>query len=38
VTLEIIHKPSIRPSLESNSIYVPEDLAPTKAPCSVGLA
>jgi hypothetical protein len=32
VTLEIIHKPSIRPSLESNSIYVPEDLAPTKAP------
>jgi hypothetical protein len=32
VSLEIIHKPSIRPLPESNSIYVPEDLAPAKAP------
>jgi hypothetical protein len=32
VSLEIICKLSIKPSLESNSIYVPEDLAPAKAP------
>jgi ribonuclease HI len=32
VSLEIICKPSIRPSPESNSIYMPEDLAPAKAP------
>jgi hypothetical protein len=32
VSLDIICKPSIRPSLESNSIYVPEDSAPAKAP------
>jgi ribonuclease HI len=32
VSLEIICKPSIRPSPESNSIYVPEDPAPAKAP------
>jgi hypothetical protein len=31
VSLEIIRKPSIRPSPESNSIYVPEDPAPAKA-------
>jgi hypothetical protein len=31
VSLEIIHKPSMRPSPESNSIYVPEDPAPAKA-------
>jgi ribonuclease HI len=30
--LEIIHKPYIKPSPESNSIYVPEDPAPAKAP------
>jgi hypothetical protein len=32
VSLEIIRKPSIKPSPESNSIYVPEDRAPAKAP------
>jgi ribonuclease HI len=32
VSLEIIRKPSIRPSLESNSIFVLEDPAPAKAP------
>jgi ribonuclease HI len=34
VSLEIIYKPSIKPSPESNSIYVPENLAPAlpKAP------
>jgi hypothetical protein len=31
VSLEIIHMPSIKPLPESNSIYVPEDLAPAKA-------
>jgi hypothetical protein len=31
VSLEIIRKPSIRPSPESGSIYVPEDPAPAKA-------
>jgi hypothetical protein len=31
VSLEIIQKPSIRPSLESNSFYVPEDPAMDKA-------
>jgi ribonuclease HI len=28
VSLELIRKPSIKPSLESGSIFVPEDLAP----------
>jgi ribonuclease HI len=32
VSLQIIRKPSIKPSLESGSIYVPEDPAPSKAP------
>jgi hypothetical protein len=32
VSLEIICKPSIKPSPESSSIYVPEDQAPVKAP------
>jgi hypothetical protein len=32
VSLEITRKPSIKPSPESNSIYVPEDPAPAKAP------
>jgi ribonuclease HI len=32
VSLEIIRKPSIKPSPESNSIYVPEDTALAKAP------
>jgi hypothetical protein len=32
VSLEIIHKPSIKPSLESGSIYMPEDPAPAKVP------
>jgi ribonuclease HI len=32
VFLEIIRKPSIRPSPESGSIYVPGDTAPAKAP------
>jgi ribonuclease HI len=32
VSLEIIHKPSIKPSPESSSIYIPKDLAPAKAP------
>jgi hypothetical protein len=32
VSLEIIRKPSIKPSPESNSIFVPEDPAPAKAP------
>jgi hypothetical protein len=31
VLLEIIRKPSIEPSPESGSIYVPEDPAPAKA-------
>jgi hypothetical protein len=30
--LEIIRKPSIKPSPESTSIYVPEDLAPAQVP------
>jgi hypothetical protein len=32
VSLEIIRKPSIKPSPESGSIHVPEDPAPAKAP------
>jgi ribonuclease HI len=32
VSLEIIHKPSIKPSPESTSIYVPEDPAPAQMP------
>jgi ribonuclease HI len=32
VSLEIICKPPVKPSLESNSIYVPEDPTPAKAP------
>jgi hypothetical protein len=32
VSLEIIHKPSMRPSPESNSIYVPEDPTSAKVP------
>jgi hypothetical protein len=32
VSLEIFRKPSIKPSLESGSIYVPEDQAPAPAP------
>jgi ribonuclease HI len=32
VSLEIIRKPSIKPSPESGSIYMPEDPAPAKAP------
>jgi hypothetical protein len=32
VSLEIIRKPSIKPSPDSGSIHVPEDPAPTKAP------
>jgi ribonuclease HI len=32
VSLEIIHKPSIKPSPESISIYVPGDPAPAQAP------
>jgi hypothetical protein len=32
VSLEIIHKPSIKPSSESGSIHMSEDPAPTKAP------
>jgi hypothetical protein len=32
VSLEIIRKPSIRPSPESGNIYVPGDPAPAKAP------
>jgi ribonuclease HI len=32
VSLEIIRKPSIKPSLESTSIYVPEDPAPAQVP------
>jgi ribonuclease HI len=32
VSLEIIRKPSIKPSLESGSIYMPEDPALAKAP------
>jgi hypothetical protein len=32
VSLEEIHKPSIKPSPESGSIFVPEDLAPVSAP------
>jgi ribonuclease HI len=32
VSLEIIHKPSIKPSLESISIYVPGDPAPAQVP------
>jgi ribonuclease HI len=35
VSLEIIHNPSIRPSPESNSIYVPEDPALAKAPLPI---
>jgi hypothetical protein len=32
VSLEVIRKPSINPSPESGSIFVPEDLAPVQAP------
>jgi hypothetical protein len=32
VSLEIIHKPSIKPSPESISIYVPGDPAPAQVP------
>jgi ribonuclease HI len=32
VSLEIIRKPSIKPSSESSSIYMPEDQVPTQAP------
>jgi hypothetical protein len=32
VSLEIIRKPSINPSPESTSIYMPEDPAPAQAP------
>jgi hypothetical protein len=32
VSLEIIRKPYIKPSPESGSIFVPEDLAPVQAP------
>jgi ribonuclease HI len=32
VSLEIICKPSIKPSPESDSIFVPKDLAPVQAP------
>jgi hypothetical protein len=32
VSLEVIRKPSIKPSPESSSIFVPEDLAPVQAP------
>jgi hypothetical protein len=32
VSLEIIRKPSIKPSSESGSIYVPDDPAPAQAP------
>jgi hypothetical protein len=32
VSLEIIHKPSIKPSPESPSIYVPGDPAPVQVP------
>jgi hypothetical protein len=32
VSLEIIRKPSIKPSPESSSIYVPRDPAPTQVP------
>jgi hypothetical protein len=32
VSVEIIHKNSIKPSLESGSIYVPEDPAPAQMP------
>jgi hypothetical protein len=32
VSLKIIHKPSIKPSPESISIYVPGDLAPAQVP------
>jgi hypothetical protein len=32
VSLEVIHKPSIKPSPESTSIYVPGDPAPAQAP------
>jgi ribonuclease HI len=32
VSLEIIHKPSIKPSPESPSIFVPGDLAPAQVP------
>jgi ribonuclease HI len=34
VSLEIIHKPSIKPSLESISIYMPGDPAPAQVPPS----
>jgi hypothetical protein len=32
VSLEVICKPSIKPSLETVSIYVPEDLASAQMP------
>jgi hypothetical protein len=32
VSLEIIRKPSIKPSAESGSIYVPEDPVPVQMP------
>jgi hypothetical protein len=32
MSLEIIHKPSIKPSLDSPSIYVPRDPAPAQVP------
>jgi hypothetical protein len=32
VSLEVIRKPSIKPSLESGSIFVPEDPAPVQMP------
>jgi ribonuclease HI len=32
VSLEIICKPSVKPSPESNSTYMPKDLTPAKAP------
>jgi ribonuclease HI len=32
VSLEVIRKPSIKPSPESGSIFMPEDLAPVQAP------
>jgi hypothetical protein len=32
VSLEVIRKPSIKPSPESGSIFVSEDLAPVQAP------
>jgi ribonuclease HI len=35
VSLEIIRKPSIKPSPESSSIYVPDDPAPAQVPPSV---